>query len=111
MVAFDYGLGRDETGATGAGMMTRKGPRDLYVVRACTEFVLSLGYASAVVQTDGKPAMREMMAPLRGRPHLSIPQSCRGYSPANSLFCAHLGSSTNHVLDNPFRMNPLLLLG
>ena len=52
------------SGATCAAMMTRQSPRYFYVVRSCTQFVLSRGYACTVLQADSEPAMRDMMAPL-----------------------------------------------
>ena len=75
VTSFDYGFetgalrarfGMDTcSGGKCAAMMMRKRSGDLYVVRACTEFVLSLGCANTVSQADGEPAMREMRATLR----------------------------------------------
>ena len=71
------------SGGTCAAMMMRKRPRDLYAVRACTEFVLSLGCANTVSQADGEPAMREMMATLREMKN-GLRQLIARFSPQNS---------------------------
>ena len=90
MIAFDYGFGRDETGA-----LCSHDDAERTAISACfrtyTEFVLSLGYARTVFASRWS-AVHARNDDIRSR------EVDENGSP-------HFESSSNHAQDNQSRMN------
>ena len=118
VISFDCGFGRDETGSlratfgmdtcsgvTGAAMLTRKGPRDLFfsqsMHRVCA---CRLGTQARCCKRRASWPCAKRWHPSRETQHHTVPHPMElpRLLLSNFVVCtAHFGSSSNHVQENP----------